>query len=77
MNDNVAYTLPWKHPDLVDWSIVGMNHYYVNGNRRRIFIAIVRDNYCVKVEGQDISATWEELRLKAQRINRALIQPSV
>ena len=56
--------LPWRHPDLNDWSIVGMNHYR-QSDTRRLFVSMEKDGRCIKVEGLDTPMLWEELRAKA------------
>ena len=33
---------PWKSKALESWSIVGMNHYHVNGVRH-LFVAMTKD----------------------------------
>ncbi len=56
--------MPWHHPDLADWSIVGMNHYHVDG-RRFLFVAMTRGGACIRAEGADDGALWERLRKSA------------
>lgn len=55
---------PWKKGVLADWDIVGMNHYYEKGVRR-LFVAMVRDGRCIKVEGPDEELVWQNLAYKA------------
>ena len=62
-----ALPLPWRSPALEGWSIVGMNHYQV-GDHRRLFVAMVRDERCIKAEGFDTPMLWEELEAKARSI---------
>lgn len=64
--------LPWRHPDLEDWSIVGMNHYRLGGTRR-LFVAMTKPPEspddaakCIQAEGPDTGMLWEELRHKAR-----------
>lgn len=60
---------PWMHPDLIEWSIVGMNHYRVSG-MRRLFVAMSLDGRLIKAEGLDTMELWEELRRQARRHDR-------
>ncbi len=62
--------LPWQHPDLDGWSIVGMNHYR-SGGIRQLFVAMARDDHCIKAEGLDLPRLWEVLRYKARRVDAA------
>lgn len=43
---------PWKIKPLDEWSIVGMNHYHIDG-QRRLFVAMTKDGHCVTEEGAD------------------------
>ncbi len=56
--------LPWKVGCLKEWAIVGMNHYHVDGERR-LFVAMVKDDKCIKVEGPDDDFIWTDLEYKA------------
>ena len=56
----------WQHSDLIDWSIVGMNHYHKDGERY-IVVSMEKDGLCIKVEGPDNYSIWEKL------INKALL----
>ena len=51
---------PWQHEELCGWSIVGMNHYLQNGDRR-LFVAMVKDGRCIKAEGHDDVHIWLRL----------------
>lgn len=62
------YRPPWAI--LSGWSIVGMNHYHVNGERR-LFVAMTRDGRCIQEEGPDDAYLWNRLWHKAQAINQA------
>lgn len=65
MNDNQSNNYPWNHDCLKDYSIVGMNHYYVKGIRH-LFVAMVGpQNHFIKAEGKDESEVWEKLRDRA------------
>jgi len=55
---------PWQNPPLNEWSIVGMNHYVVNGHRQ-LFVAMMKDGQCIKEEGNDDSFLWNRLCHKA------------
>jgi hypothetical protein len=55
---------PWKSHRLADWSIVGMNHYHQNGERR-LFVSMERQGRCIKAEGEDAGALWAELERQA------------
>jgi Lar family restriction alleviation protein len=59
--------MPWNCPELKDWSIVGMNHYHINGIRY-LFVAMTRDDLCIKIESVDDTRTWEDLRRSALRL---------
>lgn len=61
---------PWLMSPLDQWSIVGMNHYYVNGERF-LFVAMVRDGHCIKEEGRDDEYLWNRLWSKASDIASA------
>lgn len=52
--------LPWNCPELVDWSIVGMNHYFVNG-QKHLFVALIKGNRCIKAEGTDEAKVFQDL----------------
>ncbi len=51
---------PWMMKPLDEWSIVGMNHYTVNGDRR-LFVAMEKDGRCIKAEGADDEYLWNRL----------------
>jgi len=59
---------PWKEGPLAEWSIVGMNHYYVN-KEKRLFVAMMKDGYCIKEEGQEDEYLWNRLCHKAWKID--------
>lgn len=56
--------MPWMLGPLAQWSIVGMNHYHVSG-QRRLFVAMVKDGVCIKEEGPDDVYLWNRLWHKA------------
>ena len=59
-----VYQSPWMMKPLDEWSIVGMNHYHVNGERR-LFVAMTKDGKCIADEGPDDSYLWDRLRRQA------------
>ncbi len=56
---------PWKYGPLDQWSIVGMNHYFIDGEKR-LFVAMVKGERCIKEEGPDDEYLWNRLWHKAQ-----------
>lgn len=65
--------LPWHHPDLEGWSIVGMNHYHQDG-QRRLFIAMTNDaGRCIQTEGPDAPALWVRLRVMAAKAKQECV----
>ena len=59
---------PWYDGPLREWSIVGMNHYHVAGERF-LFIAMVKGDHCIKEEGKDDQYLWNNLCHKAWNID--------
>lgn len=55
---------PWMMPPLDKWSICGMNHYHVGGEKR-LFVAMTKDGKCIKQEGDNTWAIWNNLALLA------------
>lgn len=55
---------PWMMKPLDEWSIVGMNHYHVNGERM-LFVAMAKGNLLIKEEGPDNEYLWNRLWHKA------------
>ncbi len=51
---------PWKQYPLNEWSICGMNHYHVNGERF-LFVSMVKNGCCITVEGKDDQYLWNRL----------------
>lgn len=68
MPNNKHWNPPWAF--LPNWSIVGMNHYFVEGEKR-LFVAMVKDGLCIKEEGKDDVYLWNRLWHQA----RCLEQP--
>ena len=58
---------PWMDSVLKGWSIVGMNHYFENGERR-LFVAMVKGSFCIKEEGKDDEYLWNRLIHQVWRI---------
>lgn len=50
----------WQRGPLADWSIVGMNHYHVNG-QRHLFVAMTKNGKCIQTEGLDDQYIWNRL----------------
>lgn len=62
--DLSAYHAPWLMKPLDEWSIVGLNHYSVNGERQ-LFVAMTKDGHCVQEEGPEDQYLWNRLWHKA------------
>lgn len=58
--------LPWRQEEFKGWSIVGMNHYFIYGNKR-LFVAVCKDNVCLKEEGEDDHSLWRNLSLQIKK----------
>ena len=52
--------VPWKMKPLDEWSIVGMNHYHVDG-QRHLFVSMQKDGRCITEEGLDHEYLWTRL----------------
>jgi hypothetical protein len=57
--------MPWDRVELRGWSIVGMNHYHVDGERR-LFVAMTKDWRCITAEGSYEINVWNELAARAK-----------
>jgi hypothetical protein len=68
MSALAAPMLPWLDPVFDSWSIVGMNHYHINGERC-LFVAMTRSGFCIKVEGRDDGWIWTALRAQAAAVS--------
>jgi hypothetical protein len=55
---------PWKITPLDEWSIVGMNHYHAQGEKR-LFVAMTKGDRCIVEEGPDNEILWQRLCHKA------------
>ncbi len=62
------FTAPWKMSPLDEWSIVGMNHYSING-QKQIFVAMIKGDRCIVEEGADDQYLWNRLWHKAIQTN--------
>lgn len=60
-------TEPWKQPPLDKWSIIGMNHYVMDGEKR-LFVAMVKDEHYIKEQGNDDKYLWNRLWHKASKL---------
>ena len=57
---------PWQYGVLKEWSICGMNHYHVNGEKF-LFVSMVKDGKCIIEEGKDDEYLWNRLWHKAEQ----------
>lgn len=57
--------LPWQDAPLNEWAIVGMNHYFLHG-QKHIFVAMIKGDKCIKAEGTDEQKVFDELKQKAE-----------
>lgn len=64
MNDKKPMKLPWQIEPMNEWSIVGMNHYHIDGEKR-LFVAMTKDGRCIQEEGPDDKMLWLNLWVKA------------
>jgi len=60
----IQYQPPWRQHPLDEWSICGMNHYHVNGDKH-LFVSMVKDGRCITEEGMDDNYLWNRLWHKA------------
>jgi hypothetical protein len=65
---------PWKIKPLDQWSIVGMNHYHVD-DQRRLFVAMTKDGRCITEEGADDQYLWNRLCHKARAAESDRLRP--
>lgn len=56
--------MPWQELLNNGWLIVGMNHYKLSG-KRYLFCAMSKDGRCIKSEGEDDSAVFDDLHEQA------------
>ena len=57
----------WQQTPLNDWSICGMNHYHVAGEKF-LFVSMVKDGICITEEGKDDEYLWNRLWYKASEL---------
>ena len=55
---------PWMMRPLDEWSICGMNHYHLSG-QKRLFVSMTKDGRCITEEGTDDQYLWNRLWRKA------------
>jgi len=55
---------PWELPPLDRWSIVGMNHYHVGGEKH-LFCAMAKDGQLIKAEGNCAEKVFNSLKEQA------------
>jgi hypothetical protein len=59
---------PWQYGILNEWSICGMNHYHIKGEKF-LFVSMVKGNKCITEEGKDDQYLWNRLWHKAEVLN--------
>lgn len=60
--DNPIEALPWLRPGLIDWSIVGMNHFRLEGRPEDyLYVAMTNEGRCITAQGSNQVAVWDEL----------------
>jgi hypothetical protein len=60
---------PWNALPLEDWAIVGMNHYFVHG-QRHLFVAMIKDGRCIKAEGINEQQVFADLCTAAEELKK-------
>lgn len=63
--------MPWNVPPLDQWDIVGMNHYHLglDGKKvRALFVAMTKGTRCIQVESEDEARVWKRLRELALKV---------
>jgi len=58
--------LPWGAESLVEWKIVGMNHYTGYNGDECLYIAMVKDGKCITIRGKDNFLLWDKLAAKVK-----------
>ena len=56
---------PWEDSPLDEWAIVGMNHYFIDGERH-VFVAMVKGDRCIKAESRDEGTVFRRLKSLAE-----------
>lgn len=64
---SASIRMPWDRDELILWSIVGMNHYWMDG-RRHLFVAMTWENHCIRAEGVSEALVFETLAKQAKRV---------
>lgn len=67
----IKFLYPWQCGALVDWSIVGMNHYHVNG-AKFLFVAMAKGDQFIKAEGHNPKHVF--LKLSDQAVVKNLLK---
>lgn len=65
-----THGMPWSRPELDGWSIVGMNHYHVAG-QRHLFVSMANSGRCITSEGTDEASIWDSLARSALAFARS------
>lgn len=61
--------LPWNQSPLNEWTIVGMNHYFVCGERC-LFVAMMnKEGRAIKAEGKNELSVFASLKVQARSID--------
>lgn len=71
MKPKYEWYMPWTEPPLDEWSIVGMNHYTVQG-QKSLFVAMTRDGQCIIAEGPSDELVFINLKRQANRVNQEI-----
>ena len=61
---------PWLMKPLDEWSICGMNHYNIAGEKF-LFVSMVKNCVCITEEGNDNEYLWKRLWHKANALKEA------
>ncbi|MEE8262721.1 MAG: hypothetical protein V3R83_09695 [Gammaproteobacteria bacterium] len=61
--------IPWHETPLGEWSIVGMNHFFI-GDQKHLFVALTKDGASLVETGRDEDSLdsqkiWGNLRRRA------------
>lgn len=63
-------SMPWERSELVNWDIVGMNHYRKFG-RKWLYVSMTRGHECITAEGDDETGVWDVLSRQAAALSAA------
>ena len=62
----------WTTWPLIEWDIVGMNHYYSHeGTLRHLFVVMTYKGRCIRAAGSNECAVVEELERQARAVLEA------